>query len=76
MMRWNDDMLKWNPSGEFGNISFINLPHQEVWKPDLAVYSATPDKALFPTANNRVLLYHNGSVLWVPFFTIKADAQC
>ncbi|CAL1291207.1 unnamed protein product [Larinioides sclopetarius] len=70
-MKWNDDFLKWDPT-EFNNISTLRLPNSQVWKPDLSVYTATPDDALFPTSNTNIILYHDGTVLWVPFFTIKS----
>ncbi|XP_055929943.1 acetylcholine receptor subunit alpha-type acr-16-like [Argiope bruennichi] len=70
-MKWNDDFLKWDPS-EFNNITVLRLPNDLVWKPDLSIYTASPDSALFPTSNTQVLVYNDGTVLWVPFFTVKS----
>ncbi|GBL87183.1 Acetylcholine receptor subunit alpha-like 2 [Araneus ventricosus] len=70
-MKWNDDFLKWDPS-EFNNITALRVPNSLVWKPDLAIYTTSPGDALFPTSNTNVIVYHNGSVLWVPFYTIKS----
>ncbi|KAF8793926.1 acetylcholine receptor subunit alpha-L1-like [Argiope bruennichi] len=71
LMKWNDDFLKWDPS-EFNNITELRLPNSLVWKPDLSVYTASRDDALFPTSPTNVIVDHNGSVLWVPYFTIKS----
>ncbi|CAL1291208.1 unnamed protein product [Larinioides sclopetarius] len=70
-LKWNDDFLKWDPS-EFNNITALRVPNNLVWKPDLAIYTTSPDEALFPTSNTNAIVYHNGSVLWVPFYTIKS----
>ncbi|GIY23440.1 neuronal acetylcholine receptor subunit alpha-7 [Caerostris darwini] len=39
MVSWKDFYLKWNPE-EFNHIGQLCLPHQEIWKPDLAIYTA------------------------------------
>ncbi|GFY44477.1 neuronal acetylcholine receptor subunit alpha-2 [Trichonephila inaurata madagascariensis] len=69
-MEWKDDFLTWEPK-EFNNITILSIPHTEVWKPDLSIYTSTPDHALFPTSNTRAVIFPDGRVLWVPSFTIK-----
>ncbi|GFV97647.1 neuronal acetylcholine receptor subunit alpha-6 [Trichonephila clavipes] len=70
IMKWKDDYLTWEPK-EFNNITILRIPQSEVWKPDLSIYTSTPDDSLFPTSNTRVLVYSDGTVMWVPPFTIK-----
>ncbi|XP_054706148.1 neuronal acetylcholine receptor subunit alpha-7-like [Uloborus diversus] len=70
VMKWTDDYLKWDLADY--NISVLRLPASEVWKPDLSLYSATPDTSLFPITQTQVLVYNNGDVLWVPPYTIKS----
>ncbi|GFQ97449.1 acetylcholine receptor subunit alpha-1-B [Trichonephila clavata] len=71
MMKWKDDYLTWEPK-EFNNITVLSIPHSEVWKPDMSIYTATSDDSVFPTSNTQALIYSNGTVMWVPTFTIKS----
>ncbi|XP_054707559.1 neuronal acetylcholine receptor subunit alpha-9-II-like [Uloborus diversus] len=70
LMKWSDDFLKWNLADY--DISVLRLPASEIWKPDVALYTGSPDIAMFPLQNTQVLVYNNGEVLWVPPFTIKS----
>ncbi|GFQ95759.1 acetylcholine receptor subunit alpha-type acr-16 [Trichonephila clavata] len=70
LMKWKDDYLTWEPK-EFNNITILRIPHAELWKPDLSIYTSTPDDSLFPTSNTRALIYSDGTVVWVTPFTIK-----
>ncbi|GFU01156.1 acetylcholine receptor subunit alpha-1-A [Nephila pilipes] len=70
-VRWEDQYLRWDPT-EYGNLGELSLSASEVWKPDLSVYTATPDTYLLPTVHTNVVIFHNGTVLWVPPFTVKS----
>ncbi|XP_054707560.1 neuronal acetylcholine receptor subunit alpha-7-like [Uloborus diversus] len=69
-LKWSDEFLKWDLDDY--NITSLRLPASEVWKPDLALYTGTPDTSLFPITHTQVLVYNNGDVLWVPPYTIKS----
>jgi len=61
-MTWSDSRLKWNPS-EYSNISFIRLPSNMVWKPDIVLYNALEYKE---RQNVNVVIASDGIVSWVP----------
>nr|ARU12132.1 acetylcholine-binding protein 5 [Pardosa pseudoannulata] len=69
-VQWHDEYLHWDPT-EFGGQENLILPASEVWKPDIAVYTATHDSASLPHVETNVLIHSNGDVLWVPPFTIE-----
>ncbi|GFU12750.1 acetylcholine receptor subunit alpha-type unc-63, partial [Nephila pilipes] len=69
-MKWSDEYLKWDPK-EFNNITVLRIPHTEIWKPDLSIYTSTDDSR-FKISNTLALLYSNGTVMWFPFFQIKS----
>ncbi|GFQ97442.1 acetylcholine receptor subunit alpha-1-B [Trichonephila clavata] len=69
-MKWKDDYLTWDPN-EFNNITILNVPDSEVWKPDLSVYTSSSDDSLFPRSNFLAVIYSDGTVSWIPAFTIK-----
>jgi len=71
MVKWTDEYLVWEPS-QFGNLSVLNVPSTEVWRPDISNYPAISDSDLFPNPRSNVLLYNNGDVLWVPLFQFKS----
>ncbi|KAG8179118.1 hypothetical protein JTE90_000152 [Oedothorax gibbosus] len=70
-VKWHDDYLTWDPSS-YGGLEALRVPAEEVWIPDLTVYSGTPDTMTHPTVHTNVVVYANGTVLWVPPFTFKS----
>ncbi|KAF8793929.1 Neuronal acetylcholine receptor subunit like protein [Argiope bruennichi] len=70
-VRWEDAYLRWDPS-EYGGLDQLSIPADEVWRPDIALYTASPDTSLFPTVLTNVVIFPNGTVLWVPPFTFKS----
>ncbi|XP_035217327.1 neuronal acetylcholine receptor subunit alpha-6-like [Stegodyphus dumicola] len=70
-MNWKDEYLKWDLSS-FGNTSILRLPSTEIWRPDLAFYTATPAQDIFLEPLSQVLIYPDGNVMWVPPTTIKS----
>ena len=71
MVRWTDEYLQWDPK-EYDNITELRIPPSEIWKPEIALYTASPDTSLFPVVETQALVYHNGVILWVPPFTINS----
>ncbi|GBL87174.1 Acetylcholine receptor subunit alpha-like 1 [Araneus ventricosus] len=70
-MTWDDAYLRWNPS-EYGGLDQLSISANEVWRPDVALYTASPDTYLFPTVITNVVIFHNGTVVWVPPYTFKS----
>ncbi|KAK7506359.1 hypothetical protein BaRGS_00002471 [Batillaria attramentaria] len=35
---WNDMYLRWNKE-EYGNITTVRVPNEDVWKPDIKLYN-------------------------------------
>ncbi|KAG8179116.1 hypothetical protein JTE90_000150 [Oedothorax gibbosus] len=71
LMKWHDDYLTWDPE-VYNDIKILRVPSTEIWKPDLALYSASSAENLFPMAITQALLYFNGTVLWVPMQTLNS----
>jgi len=72
LMKWTDEYLQWNPS-EYDNITELRVSPFDIWKPDLTLYSATPDTSLHPIVQTNAIAYSNGMMLWVPPFTIRSS---
>ncbi|GIX84434.1 acetylcholine receptor subunit alpha-like 1 [Caerostris darwini] len=73
-MQWEDQHFTWNPA-EYGGLHQLNLPASEIWKPDIAIYTATPDEYMLPKVHTNVVLLPNGTVIWVPPFTVKTRCE-
>nr|ARU12133.1 acetylcholine-binding protein 1 [Pardosa pseudoannulata] len=71
MLKWTDEYLRWNPS-EYDNITELHVPSTEIWKPDIALYSASGDNSYFPSHQSDVTIDNNGTIIWVPPFTINS----
>ncbi|GFO36231.1 neuronal acetylcholine receptor subunit alpha-7-like [Plakobranchus ocellatus] len=63
-MIWNAYNLRWNKE-DFGNVTSVNMPKQNVWVPDILMYNSASDDfdETYPT---KVVISHDGSCLWVP----------
>jgi hypothetical protein len=71
MLTWTDEYLRWDPR-EYDNITELRIPPSELWKPDIALYTASPVQTLFPVAQTETIVYNNGMVLWVPPYTMSS----
>ncbi|XP_035221287.1 neuronal acetylcholine receptor subunit alpha-7-like [Stegodyphus dumicola] len=71
-IKWKDPFLKWQPE-DYDNLHSLVLPAEEVWKPDISVYTATPDTSVRPTIITNVVVNSTGEIIWVPPFTIKSS---
>lgn len=71
---WPDYKLKWNPSN-YGNLTKFIATQHEIWLPDITLYnSATIASAFNQHENMQVVVYNDGTILWVPQF--KFDVFC
>nr|ARU12131.1 acetylcholine-binding protein 2 [Pardosa pseudoannulata] len=71
MLTWMDEYLRWDPS-DYDNITELRISPTEIWKPDIALYTASPDTSLFPVVHTEAIVYNNGMIIWVPPFTINS----
>lgn len=69
---WQDSRLKWEPS-KYDNIENIRLPASMLWTPDFKIYNSHDDPEKRDDVN--VVLYANGTVLWVPMVTYKSHCE-
>jgi len=69
-VRWEDDFMKWD--ADYYGTKQISLPASEVWRPDIAVYTAVSDTSMLPTVLTNVVIFNNGTVLWIPPLTVKS----
>lgn len=70
---WQDDRLSWDPA-EYGNIKYLHIPSDNLWKPDLAIYNnADGDFIIMETVRAKVS--HTGSVVWKPPIIAKTFCE-
>lgn len=67
---WQDSRLKWTPK-DYDNLTAIRYPAYHLWKPDLKLYNSQYEEETRDNVN--VVIYSNGTVLWVPIATYKTN---
>jgi hypothetical protein len=67
---WVDTRLKWEPK-DYENIQMIRYPANMIWRPDLKLYNTHKDAEERDEVN--VVIYNNGTVLWVPMTTYSTN---
>ncbi|KAL3319202.1 hypothetical protein Ciccas_002120 [Cichlidogyrus casuarinus] len=70
---WTDKLLSWDPK-EYGNIDKITLPSEDVWVPEISLQNSA-DERLHSSRDARLLVSHNGSVLWMPQTIFKSTCR-
>ena len=71
-MKWQDDRLKYNAS-LWGGIDALRISYGQIFIPDVSFYNAVNQvNFLQPEKLNNVLIYPDGSVLFVPSVVIKS----
>lgn len=68
-LTWNDNHLKWEPRN-YSDISLVHFAIDEIWHPDISVYSSIPISEIAPHVKTKALSIYSGTVLWVPPATI------
>ena len=71
-LSWVDEFLTWNAS-EFGNLSHISVPQNDVWKPYIVLENAVMKMGEFGTPSLTVDIHHDGKVEWRPIEVIKTS---
>jgi hypothetical protein len=66
VLTWKDARLAWDPTA-FSQVDKIRLPASAVWIPDITLGNQIPSTDTTNAAQQyQVLVYNNGTVLWVP----------
>ncbi|CAL1536350.1 unnamed protein product [Lymnaea stagnalis] len=61
---WYDFRLKWEPS-EYGGVNVLNIPSDQLWKPDLVLYN-NADGDFQITLKTKAIVNHTGRIVWEP----------
>ena len=70
---WQDDRLAWDPA-EYGNIKYLHIPSDNLWKPDLAIYN-NADGDFIIMEMVRAKVSHTGAVVWKPPIIAKTFCE-
>lgn len=46
-VRWTDTYLQWNPN-KYGNVTYLVVPEEKVWTPDISLANPTDRIPIFP----------------------------
>ncbi|XP_064606629.1 acetylcholine receptor subunit alpha-1-B-like [Liolophura sinensis] len=72
-LKWENHMLRWNPS-DYGGIKAIQFnPHQQ-WTPKLAVGNSVNSDAVIGSGDYLVRVFYDGTTLWYP--TVVTKTKC
>lgn len=66
-LSWEDDRFTWDPK-EYEGINEVRVPHYYLWTPDITVYNRVE---VAPEDDENAIIYHDGTVLFVPQRTMK-----
>jgi len=69
---WVDSRLQWDAS-KYEGIKQIRLPAKMIWNPDFKLYNAPKESEARDDVN--VIVYANGSVIWIPTVTYKSYCE-
>ena len=67
---WVDKRLTWNPT-DYENMKMIRYPANMIWTPDLKLYNTHKNSEERDEVN--VVIYNNGTVMWVPMTTYRTN---
>nr|XP_022312569.1 neuronal acetylcholine receptor subunit non-alpha-2-like [Crassostrea virginica] len=66
VLQWFDSYLTWRPEN-YGNITEMYLPQNDIWKPDLALKNGLKSFREMGGAFYYLYVEHTGLVIWWPF---------
>ncbi|RUS69563.1 hypothetical protein EGW08_022673 [Elysia chlorotica] len=72
-MSWTDYLLGWDPK-DYGNISYVILPQDTIWKPDIIMGNSLRENIYVGSEETRLFVGSQGYISWQPFFT--SEFQC
>jgi len=61
---WRDEYLRWDTMAEYSNISYIFVPGDRIWQPDIELYNAGSSPQLFEL-KSQVKIFKNGFVQYI-----------
>ena len=64
-IEWTDQGLMWD-SYSYGGIDKINIPQNDIWKPDLVLQNGFETFQELGQSFNYVRVYNDGTVIWQP----------
>ena len=64
-IEWTDPGLTWD-SSSYGGINKINIPQNDIWKPDLVLQNGFETFQELGQSFNFVRVYNDGTVIWQP----------
>ncbi|XP_067664247.1 acetylcholine receptor subunit alpha-1-A-like [Haliotis asinina] len=70
---WKDDFLVWDPE-DFGGIKFFTFNNgYNAWFPSITVTNTLEKRDVFKEDTQRMTVFSNGTVLWVPSAILKTS---
>lgn len=73
-LSWIDEYLSWNPL-QYEGLESINLPQNEVWKPDIALENSITKYRDLGTSSMNVHVHSDGHVVWKPMEVFHATCS-
>ncbi|XP_070542900.1 neuronal acetylcholine receptor subunit alpha-2-like [Ptychodera flava] len=61
---WVDYRLRWDPN-DYGGLGVLRVPSDMLWLPDIVLYN-NADGNYEPTLMTKALVYHTGTIYWLP----------
>ncbi|GAB1606059.1 acetylcholine receptor subunit alpha-like 1 [Argonauta hians] len=62
---WYDKRLSWDPK-EFGNVRYVNIPSDSLWRPDIVLYNNADGDFVITKTATKANVYYNGKISWEP----------
>ncbi|XP_060062771.1 acetylcholine receptor subunit beta-type unc-29-like [Ylistrum balloti] len=73
-LEWHDAFLTWNKK-DFNNISYIYMPQNEVWKPDVSLNNGFNKLRELGDEVIQVTIMHTGNIVWRPFEVFETNCD-
>ena len=70
---WTDYKLKWDPD-EYGGITKLHVPAEDIWRPDLVLYN-NADGDYVVTIMNKAVVNNDGRINWKPPAVYKSSCH-
>lgn len=71
-MRWQDPRLEWDYK-DYGGLKILHMGDHELWQPDLTLYNNADHSETDHYGNVHLVVYPEGTVLWVPPSIFQAE---
>ncbi|XP_055329446.1 neuronal acetylcholine receptor subunit alpha-10-like isoform X2 [Paramacrobiotus metropolitanus] len=68
---WMDNKLIWNPI-DFGNVTSLMLPMDQIWKPDILLYNNADSEYYHKMINTNGIIQYDGNVTWLASSIIRS----